>query len=54
MREGPLRKIANAGTSFEPVMLPEYRKLYEINSDISGMAEHRRRAAEHTGDAAGQ
>ena len=33
---GTSTEDANAGTSFEPVMLPEYRKLYEINSDIVG------------------
>ena len=34
--ENPPTTGDNAGTSFEPVMLPEYRKLYEINSDIVG------------------
>lgn len=29
-------ETSEAGDSFEPVMLPEYRKLYEINSDIVG------------------
>ena len=33
---GTSTEDANAGISFEPVMLPEYRKLYEINSDIVG------------------
>ena len=34
--ENPPTTGDNAGASFEPVMLPEYRKLYEINSDIVG------------------
>ena len=33
---GTSTENTNAETSFEPVMLPEYRKLYEINSDIVG------------------
>ena len=33
---GTSTEDTNAETSFEPVMLPEYRKLYEINSDIVG------------------
>lgn len=36
-KEGEISEAGSeAGDSFEPVMLPEYRKLYEINSDIVG------------------